>query len=335
MYKIYVVVPAYNVEKYLERCLESILNQTYANWELVLVDDGSTDRSSAICDRYATKYKNITVIHQDNSGVSAARNAAVEYVLNHGNHETDWISFVDSDDFVHPRYLEFLHLAAREGNTDISSCAYDRTESTEINDMHRKTVEFECLSPEEYFCRKPPNANIGCAKLYRLSLLEFTRFPVGKIYEDDFTTHRILFQHPQITVIWTPLYYWYLNNQSISRSEWSPVRIDKLDALEAQLEFFLKNEYTQAYKTVVNMLFYHSVTQYRTVNSLSPRYDMLLPEMKNRQNRAIKLYTNTFGHGKTMLAWIDLRIKRPIKHALRNKTLFLSIKRKLKRILQH
>ena len=109
-----IIVPVYNVEKYLRECLDSILNQTFKDFELILIDDGSKDKSGEICDEYAKIYNNITVVHQKNQGQAAARNNGVKIS------EADWIMFVDSDDVIHPDLLQFLYKAATESNSHMA-----------------------------------------------------------------------------------------------------------------------------------------------------------------------------------------------------------------------
>ena len=311
--KIFVVVPVYKVEPYLERCIDSILNQTYQNYELVLVDDGSPDNCGAICDRYAAEHENITVIHQKNGGISAARNAGIDYAFQHGNSAQDWINFLDSDDFVHPKYLEYLYRAAAESGVNISSCGFIRTEAADIASAESVPLTYDCLSPEAYLSKNTANANVAWGKLYRLFQYKSILYPTGRIYEDDFTTHKLLFRHTEIAVIWTPLYYWYLNRESISASQWKPSRIDKLDALESQLTFFATNNFPAAYKSVVESLFLHSVLQLRAVHALSPKYDHFLKQMRQRQARAFKLYSSYYGYLKALQTIFDIRIRRPLK----------------------
>ena len=112
MPQISVIVPIYKVEQYLERCVDSILNQTFTDFELVLVDDGSPDNCGAICDEYAKKNERIVVIHKENGGLSDARNAGIEWALN--NSGSEWITFIDSDDWVHIDYLEYLYNSAKK-----------------------------------------------------------------------------------------------------------------------------------------------------------------------------------------------------------------------------
>ena len=251
-----------------------------------------------------------------------------------GDPQCSWITFIDSDDFVHPMYLDYLHQSALKANTAVSSCGFVRTEAAEIAYEEIKELKYARISPEEYLRKAITNASLAWGKLYRLYLFRDVRYPVGKIFEDDFTTHKLLFQLPEIAVIWTPLYYWYINHESISQSAWKPSRIDKLDALEEQLSFFEKYGFPGAYKTVTRSLFLQSVLQYRTVRAMSPQYDELLGEMTRRQHRAIQLYAREYGIGRAMWELFDIRIRRPLKYALRNKKLSSSLKRKRSRITE-
>lgn len=126
-----VIVPVYKVEPYLERCIKSILEQTYSHFELILVDDGSPDKCGEICDNYAKKDTRIRVVHQDNAEVSKARNVGIELALE--NEESEWISFIDSDDWIHPKYLEHLYNAVKEMATEISACKYVITSDNSCN----------------------------------------------------------------------------------------------------------------------------------------------------------------------------------------------------------
>lgn len=138
-----IIVPVYNVEPYLEQCIDSILNQSFRDFELILVDDGSPDRCGEICDRYAAADDRIRVIHQKNGGVSAARNAGME--VSKGK----YIVFVDSDDMVHPLYLEHLYKAIQKHNADISMCWFSRFEKNPTYDENQAYAEKRILSGRE------------------------------------------------------------------------------------------------------------------------------------------------------------------------------------------
>ena len=125
MPKISIVVPVYKVEKYLQRCVASLLEQSFTSFDLILVDDGSPDLCGKICDQYAEKDNRIHVIHQKNGGLSAARNSGIDWSIS--NSDSGWITFVDSDDWVDPQYLECLYNAVKLYKTNISICAYKET----------------------------------------------------------------------------------------------------------------------------------------------------------------------------------------------------------------
>ena len=130
MADICVIVPVYQVEEYLSKCVESILSQTFGDFLLILVDDGSHDNSGRICDWYAQRDKRVYVIHQKNSGLSSARNAGITYAMR--EKACNWISFIDSDDWVHPRYLEYLLEAVTSTGTNISACLFEIINGTSL-----------------------------------------------------------------------------------------------------------------------------------------------------------------------------------------------------------
>ena len=124
-----VIVPVYKVEEYIYRCVDSILAQSFKDFELILVDDGSPDNCGKICDEYAQKDKRITVIHKENGGLSDARNTGIDWALKNSN----WITFIDSDDWVHTDYLKNLYNAVKENNVDISVCGYVNTTGLSVS----------------------------------------------------------------------------------------------------------------------------------------------------------------------------------------------------------
>lgn len=248
MVKFSVIVPVYKVEDYLPRCIESILNQTISDFELILVDDGSPDRSGAICDEYAARDCRIRVIHQANGGLSAARNTGIEWALS--NSESEWITFIDSDDWVHCRYLESLYRATQKYNTSISMCWLIKTEGEEVCP---ESFEAVLRSTEEaYTYNGQMIASFACGRLYRKELFLNQRFPVGKLWEDMYVVHKILFQFRQIAVIEQPLYYYYRNPDSIIRGKWSEKKKDIITANEEEIFPFFKERYPSVYKLALN-----------------------------------------------------------------------------------
>lgn len=230
-----VIVPVYKVEMYLHRCVESILSQTYKDFELILVDDGSPDNCGAICEEYAKRDSRIIVIHQENGGLSAARNAGIDWAFTNSN--SDWLFFVDSDDFIHPMTLQSLLNASAQHDVDISIGGYQRT-SGDAPIVDSASLIGVLWNTEDFFIQHNINAVVAWGKLYRKALFQGIRYPVGKIHEDEFTTHKLLFQCEQVTVISQPLYGYYENESSIMESTWNPKRLALLDALKEKITFF-------------------------------------------------------------------------------------------------
>lgn len=237
MPEISVIVPVYRVEPDLERCIDSILGQTFTDFELILVDDGSPDRCPAICEEYQKKDGRIHVIHQMNRGLSAARNTGIEWAKS--NSDSRWISFIDSDDWVHPFFLERLLCAAQEHNVPVSCCQFQRiregnrpSELCDFKITMRQTVEVYCS-----------DSGIGVHAypwrfLYEKRLFSHVSFPVGKIYEDLFTTYRLIFQTSNIAEVNQGLYYYFYRDNSLSHSVWTPRQLDLIEGYEENLSYF-------------------------------------------------------------------------------------------------
>lgn len=243
MAEISVIVPVYNVEKYIYRCVDSILAQTYPNFELILVDDGSPDDCGRICDEYALKDSRIHVIHQENGGLSAARNAGIDWAF--ANSDSQWLTFIDSDDWIHVQYLDILLQTAQSANLSISVCGYIET-SGDVPQISSDTVG-QIWIPESFFTERNTNAVIACGKLYKKDLFQNIRYPVGKLHEDEFTTYRLLFAESRIAVTDMPLYFYFKNTEGITKSAWTPKRMDAMQALKQQTDFFKKNSHKNAY----------------------------------------------------------------------------------------
>lgn len=236
-----IIVPVYKVEPYLHRCVDSILNQTFPDFELILVDDGSPDNCLAICDEYARKDNRIHVIHQENGGLSAARNTGIDWAF--AKSDSQWLTFVDSDDWIHPEMLERLLNAALENEVSVSICGYAETEGEEpeidVEDM-KPTV----WTPEDFFVEHNVNAVVAWGKLYRRECFKEIRYPVGKLHEDEFTTYKSLFAYTKVAVIHAPLYFYYYNSKSITHAKWTPAKMnDAYTALEEQIQYFSSHEY--------------------------------------------------------------------------------------------
>lgn len=237
-----VIVPIYNVEKYLNRCIDSILHQSYSDFELILVDDGSPDKCGEICDKYAEKDERIIVIHKEKGGLSDARNKGIDWSFENSNSE--WITFIDSDDWVHRDYLKTLLDSTLNFNSKVSVCEFLETDKYIEDDFTCKEEKF--VNTEEFYVTKNVNAVIAWGKLYKKELFRDIRFPFGKIHEDEFTTYKVLFKCNNIVFITSPLYYYYQRNDSIMGKIWNPKRLDAFQAFEESAKYFESHNYYSA-----------------------------------------------------------------------------------------
>ena len=190
MPSISVIVPVYKVEPYLRRCADSILAQTFEDFDLILVDDGSPDRCGEICEEYAKNDSRVHVIHQQNGGLSAARNSGIDWAF--ANSDSQWLAFVDSDDWVHPKFLETLYAAVRETGSLISACGLYRTEGQGFSEIMDFSVH--SMTADDYYCSREIHGGLTAVawnKLYHKSLFEALRYPHGKLHEDEYTTYLI------------------------------------------------------------------------------------------------------------------------------------------------
>jgi len=214
-----VIVPCYNVEKYLHKCIDSILRQSYQNLEIWLVDDGSPDGSGMICDEYARKDDRIRVIHKENGGLSEARNVAIDQATG------EWITFVDSDDYIADDYVETLYYLAQESGCQIAVGQF--VEFVE-NSYPRKSggvVQNEILEPynavELMFYQKIFDTS-AWAKIYHNSLFKSgIRYPRGLIFEDLATTYRLMLKSNGVALTNKVIYYYLSRSSSIDR-EYNP-----------------------------------------------------------------------------------------------------------------
>lgn len=227
MPKISVIVPVYNVEKYLPHCVDSILEQTFFDLEVILVDDGSTDRCGVICDEYAAKDNRVIVIHGVNSGVSAARNKGID--LSRG----EYISFVDGDDILDTNYYEILYNAIVENNVLAAACRIGRF-STEVPAINELKDTLKSIIPYEEFFTRQICGEIEisvCSRLFHRSIFEEVRFVVNRRYEDIlFVADLWSTKLRNVAYIDLPLYYYrqqadsFMNHQVIL-SKCNPDRV--------------------------------------------------------------------------------------------------------------
>lgn len=211
-----IIVPVFNVEPYLRRCVSSILNQTYKNLEIFLVDDGSPDNCPQICDEYAKIDFRIKVIHKENGGLSDARNVGI--ISSKG----EYLSFVDSDDFISPEFIECLYSSVVENAVKLAVCQIDNFSDSMTRNKQKKHCDCLLISKESAlkyytalnFDDSSPFIS-ACTKLYHRSLFDEVKFPVGKIYEDGLISYKIIDLADNIAFLKNPLYHYYVRGNGI------------------------------------------------------------------------------------------------------------------------
>lgn len=288
MQKITIIVPVYKVENYLARCVDSILNQTYTYWELVLVNDGSPDNCGKICDKYAENDSRIFVIHQKNAGLSAARNTGINWFYE--QNRSDYITFVDSDDWLHPEYLSTLTNGIIANDVKISVCNYKRV-TKEIPPEEYPEFEYEITDPEKFLVNHSWQYNYAWGKLYHKSVFEDVRYPVGKNFEDTFTTYKVLHKCEKIAYTDLQLYYYLRNETGISRSPWKPSELVIFDAMQEQLQFYKGKKLQKAYEKEFELFVHHHAYQISRIKMNKEDFTKnkpILKEIKKNLKRYLK-----------------------------------------------
>lgn len=228
-----VVIPIYNIEAYLKRCVDSVLQQSYSNLEIILVDDGSKDQSSMICDEYKELDKRVRVIHKENGGLSDARNAGIEIA------NGSFITFIDSDDFVAIDYIEYLYGLILKYDADVSGCYHIKfNKEQEINDHKNNQEEFVFRGEEAVIdlCYQKHITNSAWGKLYRMSYFKSIRYPVGRLYEDLGTTYKLFLLCNKVVFSMQAKYYYFQRDDSIMHYKFTSKNMDRILLSEKLLE---------------------------------------------------------------------------------------------------
>lgn len=241
-----IIIPVYNVETYVNRCLTSVQNQTYDNIEVIIVDDGSTDDSGVICDAMSVKDSRLKVLHKPNGGLSSARNVGIETACG------KYIAFVDSDDFLHEEYISHMYRIAVESGAEIVICDYEKGGKSEFtaNDSYKSyDVYTSSQMLENWHADLCELETTACNKLILRELLVKTEFcyPEGVFYEDVRTTHLLVESAGKVAVTKRKLYYYYQRKNSTTKSLRSKKNIkDNLTAQDIRLAFFTERGYQEA-----------------------------------------------------------------------------------------
>lgn len=233
--KLSIIIPVHNVRQWLEETVNSVLNQTFQDFELILVDDGATDGSGALCDAFAATDNRVKVIHQENAGVSAARNAGLDAA------QGEFIGWVDSDDIIEADMFQRLVSLAQNYNAEIAQCKHDR--ASQLNGSDRADAVERMDGPS--FVRRMFTKQGGaytnqvslCTKLFRKELFDDIRFPVGQVYEDEMQTYKVCLKAKTIVETEDILYHYVKRENSIITGESHKKMLDKQKALEDRLNY--------------------------------------------------------------------------------------------------
>ncbi|MCR5417976.1 MAG: glycosyltransferase [Lachnospiraceae bacterium] len=248
-----VIIPIYQVEAYLRRAVDSVLNQTYRNLDIILVDDGSPDRCPKICDEYASKEARVRVIHKENGGLSDARNAGLDVAGG------DYIAFLDSDDYYAPDFIEILYKELTDHRAQVALCRYQVTgpgsgelspDFTAVSKQYKSgkaeiiVNDRQELLNNQYdaLCEDATYYIVSWNKLYDAKLWKDIRFPKGRIHEDEATTYKVLDRAKRGVYVKLPLYAYFSAPSSITRDRFSLKRLDWTVAMTDRIFYFEKKE---------------------------------------------------------------------------------------------
>lgn len=234
-----IVVPVYNVENYLEKCVKSIMSQSYKNIEIILVDDGSTDQSGEICEKLKRIDSRVIVLHKENGGQSEARNMGIDYS------KGEWITFIDSDDYVSEDYIQYLMDLNGKLDTDISIASF--TYITNNKRIDHSTGEEIKMKTQEAMRRMLLDDGFDMgpwAKMYRTAFFKKIHFPEGKLYEDSLTTYEIFAEARSVSFGSKSVYYYVNRSNSTVNGVFNEKKFDLIE-MNKKTELFIKNKFPE------------------------------------------------------------------------------------------
>lgn len=267
MAEVSIIVPVYQAESYLGACIDSILCQSFEDFELILVNDGSPDNCGAICGDYALRDSRIRVLHQENQGQAAARNHAMKVASG------KWICFVDSDDLIHPRTVEQLYQAVKTTGAAISMCRMLENPELPEDFFRERECRFQKLEMKEpvltdLFDRDLYPAWVACGKLIPRELIEDYPFTSGRVYEDNEAVCRWVCRGGTLAVTEEELYFYRTNPASTTQRAYSPKKMDYLWALESILRFYRDLGYKEMAARFCDLYVWEAVTQWDQLQQL-------------------------------------------------------------------
>lgn len=280
-----VIVPIYKVEDYLERCVDSIINQSYSNLEIILVDDGSPDNCPQICDNYAKQDSRVKVVHKVNGGLSDARNAGMEIATG------DYISFIDSDDYVHTDMLNILLNVMLKENCEIAQCGtvkFNEGETVALNKIDYKVKVYNNKEALKELVNDGHFVQTVWNKLYRADVALKTPFRKGKLNEDEFWTYLIFAESKKIAEVSADMYFYLQRSTSIMGENYSIRRLDALEA-KAERQDYLQENFPELADDAYKNFFFMCLYSYQQVLRNMDKSDRA--EAKNKIRNLVKQYS--------------------------------------------
>lgn len=284
-----VIIPVYKVENYLDRCVRSVLAQTYQNMEIILVDDGSPDGCPQMCDAYAEKYDRIHVIHQENRGLSGARNTGIDHA------KGAYLAFLDSDDIYSPYFLETLYRALKEHHAQISQCRWEYMHGDHIKEAYDPQAVCTCFSGRQMIAQLYIQTGayyvVAWNKLYARELFENIRYPEGMIHEDEATTYRLFDQARTCVFVDNALYGYFVgsNGTSITRNGFRMNKLDWCKANKERVAYLIKKDYKELVVPAVKAWNDGSIDLYYQCQKACPQEKGALKEIRTEVRNSLKL----------------------------------------------
>lgn len=327
-----IIVPVYNVEMYLEECITSLLNQTYENIEIILVNDGSTDSSATICEKYAQTNEKIILLNKSNGGLSDARNAGLEIA------KGDYIAFVDSDDYVHHEMYTFLMKAIQEYGCSMATCRFIRTEEN-----FYAPLEYEKIN-KQFISSTTAMNDIGLVwvtawnKLYSKELLRGFKYKLNCYHEDEFAIHELLYKAGSIIIIDAPLYFYRITPNSIINTSDYEKQLKKIEdsqaAFKSRVDFIIEKGWTVTLQSAVRRYCDNSIEKYDLIKKSLKGHKKLIKEIQKNTKAVlskcpeIQISRRYIIFSRSIFLFELLRKLTPILSLLR------SLKRKLSNIIK-
>lgn len=252
-----VIIPIYKVELYLNRCIQSIVDQTYSNLEIILVDDGSPDKCPVICDEWEKKDHRIKVLHKENGGLSDARNEGMQIMTG------DYVSFIDSDDWISCDMYEKMLNKIKQQKADICECQFQKTSGNIKNDIQQQIDNVNVLNKKEAL-KAVVEEKINPVvwnKIYRRDIVEGLFFEKGKCNEDEFWTYKAVDRAEKIIQIEDVCYYYFYREDSIINETYKIQRLDALDARYQRMKYLKK--YPDVYGIAKRRLVFNCMYHYQ------------------------------------------------------------------------